>query len=96
MTIHQIHSTNYESQNTQQMTQSKNLENAGQAERTDTRQPGPEDANITTNGADRVKISREALALAQKNNSGQESRVETQQEPAQAPTEAKEDISEVL
>jgi hypothetical protein len=94
MSIHQVHSSNYETQNMYQLAQSKGPKNTDQAERTNTERPQPEGTNITTNGGDRVEISREAQALAQQNNSEQKDQVETQGEPAQAQTEA--DISKLV
>ena len=96
MEINQTHSTNYETQNMQQMTQSQETGSADQAKRTGTEPPQLEGANIRTNGEDRVEISREAQELAHQNSLATKGQVETSggSDPAQIAKEA--DISNVI
>ena len=96
MEINQINSMNYETQNRHQMVESKDLENANQAESTKTDQPQPETAHISTNGTDRVEISREAQELAQQNNSAQKDPIDTKGGSAQAQIAGVTDISTVI
>ena len=81
MAINQINSGNFETQNMYQTAQSKSLEGVDKAERTNTEQPQSEEVKITTNGEDRVEISKEAQALAQQNYLKQENNAETNSDP---------------
>ena len=96
MEINQTNSTNYETRNINQPARSAGVEGADQAEKTNTQQTKPDGAKITTNGIDRVEISREAQELAQKNNSTQEGQVAIEGGSAQAQIAAESDISNVM
>ena len=85
MAINQINSG---SLNLYKLAQSKSLEGVDKAERTNTEQSQSESVKITTNGEDRVEISKEAQALVQQNYSKQEDHVETESDPVIAQIEA--------
>ncbi len=92
MVINQIDSAGL---NLYEQAQSKNLEGVDKAERTNTEQPQSESVKITTNGVDRVEISKEAQALVQQNDSKQKDHVETESDPVLSQIEAM-DISIVV
>ena len=95
MTINTINSENIKAPNTYQQVQSKSLESADKVERKNNEQHQTEETKVVTNGEDRVEISREAQELAQQNYEPKEKKVETNNDPNQAQTEAT-DISVVV
>ncbi len=92
MEINQINSGNSD---IYKLAQSESLEGVDNAERTNTEQPQYEEVTNTTNGEDRVEISKEAQALAQQIYSKQEDNAETKSYPVSSQIEAT-DISIVV
>lgn len=85
MEISQINSGNSD---IYKLAQSESLEDVDKAERTNTEQSQSEGVTNTTNGEDRVEISKEAQALAQQNYSKQEDNAETESDPVSSQIEA--------
>ena len=96
MTINQIDTKTLETQNMHQPTESRSNEGADKSERADAKQSQTEEVKTTTNGEDRVDISKEAQALAQQYYSKQENNVETENDSSQTQIEEQADISVVV